>query len=200
VAVTRAAASVPTIRESLGSHPKLQVEVGNLSHADGAMALVERITEGGAIDHVVASLGAWWQKGLIVEQTPTEYEQVRASSLDSQVFAAMAFLPRLRHRQGATYTLITGAGGHMTLPATGLLVVAVSGVFGLSRMLRTEHANDAVRVNEVLIKARVERKARPGVVAAEAFGAAVAELLDGPTRGAVAQFDAKGVLHLPAAS
>lgn len=156
--------------------------------------------KGGAIDHVVASLGAWWQKGLIVEQTPAEYQQVRARSLDAQVFAAMAFLLQLRQRKGTTYTLVTGAGGHMALPSTGLLMVAVSGVFGLSRMLRTEHPHDAVRVNEVLIKARIERRDRPGVVPAVAFGAAVAELFAGPARSAVVQCDEDGVLHVPTAS
>jgi NAD(P)-dependent dehydrogenase (short-subunit alcohol dehydrogenase family) len=198
VAVTRSAASAQAVAESLGSHPKLHVEVGDLSLADSAMALGERIAKGGPIDHVVASLGAWWQKGPIVEQTAAEYQQVRAGSLDAQVFAAMAFLPRLRQRQGATYTLITGAGGHMSLPSTGLIVVAVSGVFGLSRMLRAEHAQDAVRVNEVLIQTRIEREARPGVVPAVEFGAAVAALLAGPTRGAVVPFNAMGVVH-PAA-
>jgi NAD(P)-dependent dehydrogenase (short-subunit alcohol dehydrogenase family) len=198
VAVMRSAASTQAVVESLGSHPQLHVEVGDLSHADGAMALGERIARGGPVDHVVASLGAWWQKGPIVEQTAAEYQQVRAGSLDAQVFAAMTFLPRLRQRQGATYTLVTGAGGHMTLPSTGLLVVAVSGVFGLSRMLRAEHAQDAVRVNEVLIKARIERQGRQGVVPAAEFGAAVAGLLADTTRGAVAEFDATGVMRLPA--
>jgi NAD(P)-dependent dehydrogenase (short-subunit alcohol dehydrogenase family) len=198
VAVTRGSQSVAAVVQSLGSHPKLHVEVGDLSHAEGAMALGERIAKDGPIDHVVASLGAWWQKGPIVEQTAAEYQQVRASSLDAQVFAAMALLPRLRQREGATYTLVTGAGGHMTLPSTGLLVVAVSGVFGLSRMLRAEHAQDAARVNEVLIKARIEREARPGVVPALNFGAAVASLLAGTVRSAVVEFDAAGNMQVPA--
>jgi NAD(P)-dependent dehydrogenase (short-subunit alcohol dehydrogenase family) len=195
IAITRSAEAAATVAASLDAHPKLQVEVGDLSRADSAMALGGRIAKAGRIDHVVASLGAWWQKGLIVEQTAAEYEQVRAGSLDAQVFAAMAFLPQLRQRQGATYTMVTGAGGHMTIPSTGLLVIAVSGVFGLSRMLRAEHSQDAVRVNEVLIKARIEREARPGVVPAVAFGAGVATLLAGATRGAVVAFDATGEMH-----
>ncbi len=146
---------------------------------------------------MVASLGSWWQKGDVVDQTAAEYADVRAASLDAQVHTAMAFLPVLRPRPGSTYTLITGAGGHMSLPGTGLLVVAVSGVFGLSRMLRQEHAQEEVRVNEVLIRTRIERAARAGVTPAVDFGKAMTEMLAGDARSAVLHFDG-GLALVPA--
>jgi NAD(P)-dependent dehydrogenase (short-subunit alcohol dehydrogenase family) len=147
---------------------------------------------------MVASLGSWWQKGKVVDQGPVEYEAVRAASLDAQVHAAMAFLPLLQQRPESTYTLITGAGGQMSIPGTGLLVVAVSGVFGLSRMLRQEHAPTTVCVNEVMIRTRIERAARQGVVPASDFGAAVVDLLAGDVRSAVLHFDG-GSAMTPAA-
>jgi len=68
-------------------------------------------------------------------------------------------------------------------------VIAVSGVFGLSRMLRAEHAGDPVRVNELLIRARVERAPRPGVVPAERFGAAAVTIAGSQLRGQVLTYD-----------
>ena len=104
----------------------------------------------GGFDHVFASMGPWWQNGPIVEQSGEEYRAVMRASLDRHMFAAQALLPPIRGRAGASYTIVTGQGGHMTIPGTGLLVVAVNDVFGLSRMLRSEHAADPVRVNESL--------------------------------------------------
>jgi NAD(P)-dependent dehydrogenase (short-subunit alcohol dehydrogenase family) len=197
VAVTRHEESAAGLRATLavgddGGAQRLQVVVGDLSDGTDAIALRDRVLSTGQVSHVVASLGAWWQKGAIVEQTPQEFREVREGALDAQVHCAMAFLPGLRHRAGTSYTLITGAAGHMAIANTGLLVVTVCGVLGLSRMLRAEHAHDAVRVNEVLISARIEREARPGVVPAAHFGQAVADIAASDQRGAVLGFDAEG--------
>jgi NAD(P)-dependent dehydrogenase (short-subunit alcohol dehydrogenase family) len=134
-------------------------------------------------------MGPWWQKGPIVEQSGDEYREVMRANLDCQVFAAQALIPPIRRRSGASYTIVTGQGGHASIPGTGLLVIAVSGVFGLSRMLRLEHAADPVRVNELLISARVERAPRPGVVPAEEFGESAAAIAGSLLRGEVVRYD-----------
>jgi len=163
--------------------------VGDPSSLEGARDLAARIArDHGSVDHVMASMGPWWQKGRTVDQPETEYRAVMRSSLDCHVFAAQAFLPSLAGREGATYTIITGAGAQMSIPGTGLLVIAASGLLGLSRMLRAEHAADAVRVNEVMIMVRVERAPRQGVVPAAEFGAAVGRLLQSSVRGQQIEF------------
>jgi NAD(P)-dependent dehydrogenase (short-subunit alcohol dehydrogenase family) len=111
------------------------------------------------------------------------------ANLDCHVFAAQALLPPIRRRAGASYTIVTGQGGHADIPGTGLLVVALGGVFALSRMLRAEHAADPVRVNELLISARVERSPRPGVVPADEFGAVAAAIAESEVRGQVLGYE-----------
>jgi NAD(P)-dependent dehydrogenase (short-subunit alcohol dehydrogenase family) len=170
-----------------------EVVVDDVSTAEGAERIAAAAAQLGDLRHVFASIGPWWQKGPIADQPLTEWPAIRAAALDGQVFAAMALIRALRDVPGTSYTLVTGQGGHMSIRGTGLLVTAVQGVFGLSRMLRAEHEHRALRVNELLIRARIERSARPGVVPAEAFGAALVPLLAAPPgegpRGAVLTFD-----------
>jgi NAD(P)-dependent dehydrogenase (short-subunit alcohol dehydrogenase family) len=167
----------------------LTFEVGDLSDATSALELRDRIAIKGEIDHVVAALGPWWQKGMIVEQSMQEYAVVRAGLQDAHVHAAMAFIPMLGGKAGSSYTIITGQGANMSIPGTGLLVIAATAVRGLSRMLREEHRNDSVRVNEVLISTRIERNPREGVVPAPVFGKHIAELLMTDVRSKVLQYD-----------
>jgi NAD(P)-dependent dehydrogenase (short-subunit alcohol dehydrogenase family) len=164
VGITRSKASCEEITQSLGNSENLTFEVGDLSDATSALELRDRIATKGEIDHVVAALGPWWQKGMIVEQSMQEYAVVRAGLQDAHVHAAMAFIPMLGGKAGSSYTIITGQGANMSIPGTGLLVIAATAVRGLSRMLLEEHRNDSVRVNEVLISTRIERNSREGVV------------------------------------
>lgn len=190
VAVTRDAERARELPAQLGAPARVTALVGDLSSPEGARMVAEEVVaRHGGYDHVFASMGPWWQKGPIVEQSGEEYRRVMAANLDCQVFAAQALLPPIRGRAGASYTIITGQGGHATIPGTGLLVIAVSGVFGLSRVLRAEHAGDRVRVNELLIGARIERAPRPGVVPADEFGAAAVAIAGSDVRGQVLPYD-----------
>ena len=56
-------------------------------------------------------------------------------------------------------------------------------------MLRAEHAADAVRVNELLIRARIERAPRAGVVTADEFGAAAVTIADSDLRGQILTYE-----------
>lgn len=179
-------------------HPRFHAVVADVSDPVDAFRLRDVVAARfGPVDHVVASLGSWWQGGRLVEQTPAEFRRVQAMLLDGHVFAAQAFLPAMAGRAGASYTIVTGVGGHASIPGTGLLVVAVSGVFGLSRMLRAEHAADAVRVNELLVGARIERAPREGVVPAEVFGAALVAVAASGVRGQVLRYDGPGSFVVP---
>jgi NAD(P)-dependent dehydrogenase (short-subunit alcohol dehydrogenase family) len=188
----RRPADAERLQRSLG--PGLHPLVVDLAEPQAVRALQTQLVAGPALDHAVIAVGAWWQKGPVHAQPASEWAAVRAGLLDAQVHAALALLPLLRERAGASYTLITGAAGAMSLPGTGLLVTAVAGVMGLSRMLRAEHAQTPLRVNEVLIQTRIERQGRDGVTPALAFGTALLPLYraDGP-RSHLLRFDAEGL-------
>jgi NAD(P)-dependent dehydrogenase (short-subunit alcohol dehydrogenase family) len=189
VGITRDAKTVDAIAASLPNRENLQIEVGDLSDPESAADLAGRIASTGEIDHVVAALGPWWQKGMIVEQSMNEYAEVRAGLQDAHVHAAMVFIPLLGKGPNASYTIITGQGANMAIPGTGLLVIAATAVLGLSRMLREEHKDDTVRVNEVLIRTRIEKAPRAGVIHAPRFGEQISELLQAGTRSKVLAFD-----------
>lgn len=190
IVVSRDTQRATALPEELGAPDRVTSLVADLGDPGGARGLAERLADDDlAYDHVFASMGPWWQQGPIVERTAEEYREVLRANLDCHVFAAQALIPPLRRRPGSSYTIVTGAGGHATLPGTGLLVIAVNGVFGLSRMLRAEHAGDPMRVNELLIRARIERTPRPGIVPAERFGAAALAIAESELRGQVLQYD-----------
>jgi NAD(P)-dependent dehydrogenase (short-subunit alcohol dehydrogenase family) len=189
VGITRSKASCDNIAASLDDPKNLTLEVGDLSDPASALDLRDRIANDGDIDHVVAALGPWWQKGMIVEQNIWEYAEVRAGLQDAHVHAAIAFIPLLRNTAGSSYTIITGQGANMAIPGTGLLVIAATAVRGLSRILREEHRDDTVRVNEVLISTRVEKTPRTGVVHAPQFGSAIFRLLQDTSRSEVLAYD-----------
>lgn len=146
------------------------------------------LTRFGRLDHVVASIGPWWQKGPVVAQTPEEFRAVLDTFLTSQFLLARAALPEMRRRGGGSYTIVTGAGGEVMIPDAGLLGAAVMGVFGLSRALRAEHRGTGVRVNELRIRARIERAARPGVIPSAQAGEVFTALALGDTDGAVVTY------------
>jgi NAD(P)-dependent dehydrogenase (short-subunit alcohol dehydrogenase family) len=185
IAIVRSASAIESVTASLGNAKNVSFEVGDLSQPIEAQALRDRIAAYGDIDHVVAAIGPWWQKGPIIDQPFSEFAPVRAALLDAHVYAATAFLPLLKDRANSSYTIITGAGAHMEIPGTGLLVVAASGVVALSRMLRSEMASSKVRVNEVLIQTRIEREPRDGVTHAPIFGAKLAGLMNTAIKGKI---------------
>jgi NAD(P)-dependent dehydrogenase (short-subunit alcohol dehydrogenase family) len=195
VGITRDKNNCNAIAESLGDPDNLSLEVGDLSDPASASDVRDRIANDGDVDHVVAALGPWWQKGMIVEQTMSEYAEVRAGLQDAHVHAAIAFIPLLGNTPGSSYTIITGQGANLAIPGTGLLVVAATAVRGLSRMLRQEHIDDSVRVNEVLISTRIEKNPRQGVVHAPQFGEAIASLILSKIKSEVLTYEGQDLVR-----
>lgn len=189
LAPTRTEAGAAALRAAFAG---ITPVIGDVSDADGATALAARLIEQGPIDHVFVSLGPWWQGGPVAGQPPAEWSVVRGMLLDGHVHAAATLLPHLATRPAATYTLATGMGAHHVNPGTSLLFVATNGVLALSKVLRAEHAAGPVRVNEVLIRARVEKVPRPGVIPSADFGRRVLASLSGDGRGEVLEIGARG--------
>lgn len=168
IAPTRSAARGEALTADFpGQH--LHVAVTDLSAPGNAEALRDRIyARFGRLDHAVVCIGPWWQKGPIVAQSLDELQQVMRVYVESQFLVARAFLPFMG--RGNSYTIVTGAAGEASLPNTGLLVTAVQGLYGLSRMLRVEHQSTGVRVNELRIHLRIARAPRLGVLPARQAG------------------------------
>ena len=178
VAAVRGGRGADEVRRLLADERHLVVSA-DLAHEGGAETLRDAaLSRFGRVDHVVAVLGPWWQKGPVVAQAPAEFRDVMGTFLESHFLLARAFLPVMRAHPGTSYTLVTGAVGEGVVPGAGLLVVAVMGQFGLSRVLRAEHRDDAVRINELRIRARIEKAPRPGVIPSREAGRVFTALED----------------------
>jgi 3-oxoacyl-[acyl-carrier protein] reductase len=188
IAPTRSEARAAELDEELGARG-LTAAVGDVSDAAGATELASRILrEHGPVRHVIASLGPWWQEGPLHEQPAGEWDRVRAMMLDGHVHAARSWLGPLAEEGEATYTIVSGMGAHHPAPGTSLLFVACGAVLSLSRLLREGGAPDGVRVNEILIGARIERSPRPGVVASATFGEFLRAVLESERAGEVVRY------------
>jgi NAD(P)-dependent dehydrogenase (short-subunit alcohol dehydrogenase family) len=158
----------------------------DVSNGDEADRLREQVAAQGRIDHVVASLGAWWQGGRLVDQSGGTWDDVRRMLLDSQVHAARGLLGLLTE-PSQSYLIVTGAGALSTRPAVSLLAIALGGTLALSRQLRAEYRSGA-RVNELRISARIEVEPRPGVVTSLDFARAVLPLFASDVRSRIVPF------------
>lgn len=197
IAPTRNAEGASAIERTFAGRGKVVPVIGDISHPDEASKLHAKILENHApVDHVFVALGPWWQEGALAGQPPEVWSKVRRMLLDGHVHAAALFLPPLSRRPGTSYTLVTGMGAHQYIPNTSLLFVATNGVLALSKVIREEHANDDVRVNELLIGTRVEKQARPGVVPSAVFGRAALAIAVGEVRGEVLRYDSPDTFSL----
>lgn len=148
----------------------------------------------GAIDHVIAPLGAWWQKGASLDQPAAELRALLGVYVEAQWLLVATFAPALRVSRGS-YTFVTGALGEADYrPGLGLLVVAVKAQLGLCGVLRRELKDEPFRINEVRVNRRIEREPRPGVVASRALGAAMLEAAQSPLTGRLFRYEAAGLM------
>lgn len=170
---------------------RVHVLHADVGQASGAGPLLDLVEQAGRLDHVVAPMGSWWQKGPTLEQPISEVDALMQAYVTAQLHLAKVThqpLSQSGSRNGGSYTLVTGAAGEHLLPGTGLLVVAVNAQYALARVLMAEHADGPVRYNEVRIATRVERQARPGVVAAKTAGEHFVEVMAGERRGEVIRY------------
>lgn len=198
IAPTRNAEGAKQIERTFEGRGKVVPVIGDISRPESAAKLHAEILEAHEpIDHVFVALGPWWQEGSVAGQPPEAWAKVRGMLLDGHVHAAALFLPPLSRRAGTSYTVVTGMGAHEYIPNTSLLFVATNGVLALSKVIRKEHADDDVRVNELLIATRVEKRARPGVVPSAVFGKAAVAIAVGDVRGEVLRYDSPETFTLP---
>jgi NAD(P)-dependent dehydrogenase (short-subunit alcohol dehydrogenase family) len=183
---TRSVTTLAATRDALPPGEAVLVE-GDVSDPSGADELRKAIVAAGRPDHVVASIGSWWMGGRFVEQPAAEFERVRRMLFDAQIHAARTLLPLLSG-SAASHTIITGEGAHMVRTGLSLLTIATAGTIALSKVLRTEHA-EGPRVNELIIRTRVERTRSPGVVLSEEVGAALVQIATSAVRSAILPFE-----------
>ena len=158
VAVSRSAANLDKLKEriAVAGHEPFHAVVGDFDTDDAARAAFDAISVkigGAAIDHVITSQG-FPNMTRAASITPVaELQTVLEAGLYNTLRAAQVFLPGLKAREGASFTLVSGGLAHVPPPMPGLWLGTVknAAVNALSLALAAETAKDAVRVNTVCI-------------------------------------------------
>jgi NAD(P)-dependent dehydrogenase (short-subunit alcohol dehydrogenase family) len=108
---------------------------------------------GKAIDHVVSVQG-FVAFGKAPTETPINaLRGALDDGLYNNLLAAQTFLPDMKNRDGATFTLVSGGLAHIPPPnvAVWLATIKNASLNALNLALAAETANDKVRVNTVCI-------------------------------------------------
>ena len=158
VGVSRSASKLEQLKQQMkiqASEPFLSV-VGDFKDEASATEVKKAVAaalEGKAIDHVVSVQGF---VAFAKAPTSTPTEELKAAlddGLFNNLLAAKAFLPDLKDREGATFTLVSGGLAHMPPPNISLWLGTVknAALNALTLALAAETANDKVRLNTVCL-------------------------------------------------
>eukprot|EP00731_Ephydatia_muelleri_P024607 Em0016g878a len=201
VAVFRSVESEEKAKRRLGNPPEnaLITVIGALDSEEDAAMLKTNICKAGEITDVVASIGGWWQKGPVLEQSLDEYNKVHKDGLQSHFIAAKTFLPLIADKEGTSYTFITGAAGNNVVPNAGFVTMFVGALMKLVSVVQAEYHTKPVRVNEFCIGCYVQPwdAMTSGSVSNLDMGRAIAGVVIHPsTRGASLQVGANNMEKL----
>jgi 3-oxoacyl-[acyl-carrier protein] reductase len=155
-----------------------RVAVGYHGNADGAAAVVGRITDAGGtatavradvrhvaeihalvdrargelgpIDILVNNAGSLVRRARIGELTEQTWDDIQALNLKSAVFCSQAVVPSMvERRRGAIVNIVSIAGHNGGGPGAGAYAVAKAGLTAFTKALAKEMAVHGIRVNAV---------------------------------------------------
>jgi NAD(P)-dependent dehydrogenase (short-subunit alcohol dehydrogenase family) len=143
-------------------HPdNLIVKVADMSSLEAAEQLrAELKTDLGHIDHVVASLGGWWQGQPLTDISLELWHTLINNSLTAHFIAAKTFIPLLQESKGS-YTLINGGGALHPVPTAGPISASAAGQLMLGNVLAAENKSLGVRVNNLVLATPIKTRSRP---------------------------------------
>ncbi len=144
------------------THARLHTWVADLGTLEGALAFRAQLErELGQPQHVVASLGGWWQGQPLVDVRLDLWQRLLDNSLTAHFITAKVFLPPLADTAGSSYTLINGGGALNPVPTAGPISISAAGQLMLQRVLAAEHHHQPVRINALVLATPVITRSRP---------------------------------------
>lgn len=166
VTVARNAEKLSSMKQKFGNLPedKLLIVEGNVATEENAAKLKENIlAKTGCITDVVSCMGAWWQKGPVLDQPLSEFRECCDNILTCHFLAAKTFLPLIGDKEGSSYTFITGNGGNMYFPNASMVCIFGASLMQLINFVQHEWENKPVRINQVSIVVRVTEPSGEGM-------------------------------------
>eukprot|EP01120_Amphizonella_sp_Union-15-10_P007072 TRINITY_DN2352_c0_g1_i1.p1 TRINITY_DN2352_c0_g1~~TRINITY_DN2352_c0_g1_i1.p1 ORF type:complete len:257 (-),score=51.17 TRINITY_DN2352_c0_g1_i1:55-825(-) len=106
------------------------------------------------IDHVVSSIGPWWNTPPLHEVSPEKFREVLNANFESHFFVYRYLMPFVIDKPGSSYTIVSGTAGDVG--SAGLTSVSQNGIFGISKVAFYETKDRSVRVNRLHMSIRIE--------------------------------------------
>lgn len=162
VVPSRDAQRLDMLRRRTGeSNGALITVVADVGTTEGAEALREKImTELGALDSVVVSLGGWWRGSPLMHMGAAEWKREIRNNLTAHYIVARTFLPMLLDRAGSSYTMINGPAAVRPLIGSGVISIAAAAQSMMKEVLTAECAGALTRINTVMIMTPVLTRSR----------------------------------------
>lgn len=188
IIVGRDAARLTELRDGyLGGDDRVHVVEADATTWEGAQeaaAHVDRLWEGEAPHHVVASSGPWWRTRLLSDVDVDTYAKATRSNVDAHFFMWKAFGPALKRAAAdggprRTYLFINGASARH-LPASGLTGFCALATHGLAALAMGEAGlhGAGLATFEIMLSARVADD-EDGAVKSADFGDALVSVAVG---------------------
>ncbi|MFL6076602.1 MAG: SDR family NAD(P)-dependent oxidoreductase [Mycobacteriales bacterium] len=163
----KAAASTALKRRFAGPVAPIRGYVGHVGEVEAAAVLRDTIAAdlaetgaAGGLDAVVSLVGGWWSGSPLAEVRLDEWDLQLHRSLRAHQVVASTFVPLLRGREGARYTLVTGDSAEEPAAGAGLSSVFSAGALMTGRVLAVEEAAHGVAV-DTLVLGPVITRSRP---------------------------------------
>jgi NAD(P)-dependent dehydrogenase (short-subunit alcohol dehydrogenase family) len=152
VGVSRSAANLDKLRSqmAIGAGEPFHGVVGDFNTEAAGKAAFDAVAAalgGKAIDHVVSSLGFVVIDGAATATPLAKLTEALDGGLINTFVAARTFVPGLKARSGATYTIVSGGFAHgVFAPNLWLGTLKNAAVSNLVQALASETAGDALKV------------------------------------------------------
>lgn len=174
VVPTRSQERSEEFRELLGeaAGERLHLVVHDYTTFAGAEELVEQVVGNlGALNSVVAPIGAWWQGRTLAEITEDDWTSAFVELASTHMAVLRAALPRL-DQQGA-YTVVVGDSASWPVPQSGLVSMEQAALLMMQRVAAAE-SGPARRVFSLVLGQVNSRDGQGSIDAADVGRVAVA--------------------------
>ena len=196
---SRAEQRLDALRDHVGGADRLLGVVGNVADDRGADRVRDEIVGTlGPPDAVVVAVGGWWSGSNLAEVPLSEWDAVLARNVRTHQVIASTYVPLLRGRPGALYTVINGDAAVRPVPGAGLASVAAAADLMAARVLGEEEREHAIQVLALVLGPVVTRqraKVRPEWLTARQVGEIVTHRI--AARSGTTGADVTEVLEVP---
>ncbi len=162
VVPSRSVERLTALNDLIGtSHPgRVEGRVMGYEDFDAADELAAKVVaDHGRVDHVVASIGGWWQGRTMWQIDTADWQRNVVDVMTAHTAVARAFVPRLTPE--GSYTMIAGFSARTAYPGAGIVSMAGAALLMMREAFSAELGGQR-RVNDLVLGPIVNRSRPQG--------------------------------------